>query len=219
MNTSYQNLLQSIIDSKQHYKRTQAVKLLAVSKNRNPDEIRNLYEQGQHCFGENYCQEALLKITKLNDLAIEWHFIGHIQSNKAKLIAEHFDWVQTVSSLKVAKKLNDHRPQTKGKLNVLVQVNLNDEEQKSGIAMNEAQALCDEIKQLQNLTLRGLMTIPKKILEPDEQRQNYQRLTNLFNDLKKCADFDTLSMGMSSDFDTAIASGSTMLRIGRALFE
>jgi hypothetical protein len=219
MNNSYQNLLQTIIDSKQHYKRADNIKLLAVSKNRQPDEIKKLFQLGQRLFGENYCQEALLKMKILAECDIEWHFIGHIQSNKAKLISENFNWVQTVSSLKIAKKLNEYRPKDNGKLNILVQVNLNDEEQKSGIAKDNVASLCQEIDKMPRLKLRGLMAIPKKITKHELQRDNYKQLTVLFNEIKNNDDFDTLSMGMSGDFDAAIAAGSTMLRIGRALFE
>ncbi len=219
MSKPYQTLIQSIIDTKQHYKRTDDIKLLAVSKNRNINEIKELYRQGQRLFGENYCQEAIEKICLLQDLDIKWHFIGHIQSNKAKAISEHFDWVQTLASHKVALKLNEHRPQTKGPLNVLIQVNLNQEQQKSGVYLDEVEKLCEQVAKLPALKLRGLMTIPKKILTENEQQKNYQVLTELYNKLKKRFCFDTLSMGMSGDYQAAIASGSTLLRIGRALFE
>lgn len=218
MSKSYQTLIQSIIDTKKKHGRIDNIKLLAVSKNRSIHEIEKLYEQGQCLFGENYSQEALEKISQLQHLDIEWHFIGHIQSNKAKIISENFDWVQSIESIKVAKKLNDHRPLHKKPLNVLVQVNINQEAQKSGVSLNEAAELCASISKLPQLKLRGLMTIPKKILDDDAQQATYYRLTKLYDSLQKPFHFDTLSMGMSHDYRAAIAQGATLVRIGRALF-
>jgi len=196
-----------------------SVQLLAVSKTQPAEVIRQAAEAGQRFFGENYLQEALIKINSLIDLKLEWHFIGPIQSNKTKDIAANFDWVQTVDRLKIAQRLNNQRPVNLGKLNICIQVNIDNELSKSGIAAAELFELTKQISQLNNLQLRGLMIIPTHTDDPLQQQRSFHKAHILF---KQLADIypsvDTLSMGMSGDMTMAIAEGSTMVRIGTALF-
>jgi len=196
-----------------------SIRLLAVSKTKPAALIRSLFEAGQHCFGENYLQEALAKITTLSDLNIEWHFIGPIQSNKTKDIATHFDWVQSVDRLKIAQRLSNQRPANLNKLNVCIQVNIDDEVSKSGIASNETIAFAHQLALFENIKLRGLMIIPTKTNDTELQRQSFIRAYKLFTELSAIyPSVDTLSMGMSADMAIAISEGSTMIRIGTALF-
>jgi len=196
-----------------------SVQLLAVSKTQPPEIIRQAAMEGQRYFGENYLQEALVKINSLNDLKLEWHFIGPIQSNKTKDIAENFAWVQTIDRLKIAQRLNNQRPSHLGKLNVCIQVNIDNESTKSGIEATELFKLAEHISQLNNLQLRGLMIIPAPSNDLVQQQDSFKQAHSLF---KQLADIypsvDTLSMGMSGDMAIAIAEGSTMVRIGTALF-
>lgn len=192
-----------------------AVTLLAVSKNQSAEKIREAFNAGQKCFGENYAQETLKKQALLSDLSIEWHFIGTIQSNKAKLIATHFDWVQSVNQFSIAEKLNHYRATFKTPLNICIEVNIDSSPTKSGVLVNDVLSLAKKIILLKNLRLRGLMIIPEKdnALNAFSQTQKLQeRLIQLGIML------DTLSMGMSDDFEVAIESGSTMVRIGTAIF-
>lgn len=192
-----------------------SVTLLAVSKNRSAEKIRDLYHAGQTRFGENYLQEALEKMHALKDLPIEWHFIGNIQSNKTKLIAEHFSWVQSVSRLSIAKRLNNQRPLHLPPLNICIEVNIDHEKTKSGVPVPEVFALATKITKLNHITLRGLMIIPEK-----NHADAFQKTFLLQQELNtRGFKLDTLSMGMSSDFEEAIRYGSTMVRIGTALFE
>ena len=196
-----------------------AVTLLAVSKTRTAEDIRGLYQLGQRQFGENYTQEALEKIAALSDLPIIWHFIGPIQSNKSRSIAEHFDWVHSVDRLKIAKRLSEQRPSHLPALNICVQVNISHELSKSGCLPESAEALLNQIAELPNLSLRGLMTIPAATTDKTEQRQALASMKHLFETLqKKHPSLDTLSMGMSNDMEIAIQEGATMVRIGTALF-
>ncbi len=196
-----------------------AVTLLAVSKTRTAEDIRGLYQLGQRQFGENYTQEALEKIAALSDLPIIWHFIGPIQSNKSRSIAEHFDWVHSVDRLKIAKRLSEQRPSHLPALNICVQVNISHELSKSGCLPESAEALLNQIAELPNLSLRGLMTIPAATTDITEQRQALARMKHLFETLQqKHPSLDTLSMGMSNDMEIAIQEGATMVRIGTALF-
>jgi pyridoxal phosphate enzyme (YggS family) len=193
--------------------------LLAVSKTKPSSDIQMLHALGQRSFGENYVQEAVEKIHELQGLDIEWHYIGHIQSNKTKLIATEFDWVHTVDREKIASRLNDARDGDP--LNILIQVNVDLAETKSGVPPTDLKALAMAIWKLPHLTLRGLMSIPDPVSENDLQRA-HQQLKALFEEIK--ADhptpeiFDTLSMGMTNDLELAISEGSTMVRIGTALF-
>ncbi len=196
-----------------------SVRLLAVSKTNPAEAVRAAAAAGQTCFGENYVQEAVDKIIQLADLKLEWHFIGPIQSNKTRLIAEHFDWVQSVDRLKVAQRLNDQRPAHLNPLNICVQVNISDESQKAGIQVTELPQLIEKIVELPHLRVRGLMAIPAQLDDEQAQRAQFAQLHAVYTDLCQRYDtIDTLSMGMSGDMDAAIAEGSTMLRIGTAIF-
>lgn len=195
------------------------VTLLAVSKTWPAEKLRELAEAGQRCFGENYLQEALVKIEALNDLDLEWHFIGPIQSNKTRDIAEHFDWVQSVERIKIARRLSEQRPASLSTLNICIQVNIDKEASKSGVMPDELMALAEELIQFPNLVLRGLMVIPSKTDELEQQQASFSQAKALFEQLrKKVPSVDTLSMGMSNDMVAAIEQGSTMVRIGSALF-
>ncbi|PCH62206.1 MAG: YggS family pyridoxal phosphate-dependent enzyme [SAR86 cluster bacterium] len=204
----------------QHYERpANSVSLLAVSKRQSPEKIRQACIAGQTHFGESYLQEALEKIELLSDLDPVWHFIGPIQSNKTAQIARHFHWVHSVDRLRIAQRLNDQRPDHLPRLNVCVQVNIDNEESKSGVGIGQLEALCMSIEQMPRLRLRGLMTIPMASEKLQQQRHSFQSLAQLFKRLSQFeAQFDTLSMGMSGDFEAAIAEGSTMVRVGTALF-
>ena len=197
-----------------------SVDLLAVTKGRSPEVIAGLYSLGQRHFGENYLQEALLKIRALSDLAITWHFIGSLQSKKSRDIAQHFDWVHSVSSLSVAQKLNCFRAQVdRAPLQVCVQVNISGDENKSGVHPDEVCALALAIDGLESLRLRGLMTILANDLTPGEIAKEYENMAQLQQSCKEAGlPVDTLSMGMSGDYPQAIAAGATCVRVGRALF-
>ena len=198
------------------YERSAAsVKLLAVSKRHSVESIIAANKAGIEDFGENYLQEALNKIQHLSSIRVNWHFIGPIQSNKTKAIAENFQWVHSIDRLKIAQRLSDQRKTSGAKLNVCVQVKISQESNKSGIELGEAEALCDSIEALPNLQLRGLMAIP----DPHSQRIAFRALAQEYFRLKpRYTQFDTLSMGMSNDFEAAIAEGSTLIRIGTGIF-
>jgi pyridoxal phosphate enzyme (YggS family) len=196
-----------------------SVSLLAVSKHQPIEKIQEAINAGQLAFGENYLQEALTKIASLNNKDIIWHFIGPIQSNKTKKIAAHFDWVQSVSSPLIAKKLNDHRPIHLPPLNICLQVNISKEQTKSGLHLNEVPALLEYCSSLPRLRLRGLMAIPAPHSTFMEQTKSFHPLRLLFEEiLYKYPNLDTLSIGMSDDLSAAIAEGSTMIRIGTRIF-
>jgi hypothetical protein len=192
------------------------VGLLAVSKTKPAEAIRQAFAAGTTDFGENYLQEALEKQLELSDLPLTWHFIGPIQSNKTKPIAEHFAWVHSVDRLKIAQRLSDQRPAHLPPLNICLQVNVSGEASKSGCNPDELPALAHAVTQLPNLRLRGLMTIPEPTDDPSAQRAAFARLRELQQDLN--LGLDTLSMGMSHDLEAAIAEGATWVRIGTALF-
>jgi hypothetical protein len=193
-----------------------AVKLLAVSKTQPAEAIREACAAGLRDFGENYLQEALDKQAHLADLPLHWHFIGPIQSNKTKAIAEHFDWVHSVDRLKIAQRLSDQRPAHLPVLNICLQVNVSGEASKSGCAPAEVAELARVIAGLPRLCLRGLMAIPEPTDDVTEQHVAFARLRDLQQGLG--LDLDTLSMGMSQDLEAAIAEGATWVRIGTALF-
>ncbi|MFC6670308.1 YggS family pyridoxal phosphate-dependent enzyme [Marinobacterium aestuariivivens] len=196
-----------------------SVRLLAVSKTRSADELRQACEAGQRAFGENYLQEALDKIEALKDLALEWHFIGPIQSNKTRPIAEHFDWVHSVDRIKVARRLSEQRPAGLPPLNVCLQVNISAEASKSGCLPDQVAELAREVASLPGLRLRGLMAIPEASGVPAEQRRPFAALRQLLEQLREeLPQLDTLSMGMSGDMSAAIEEGATIVRIGTALF-
>jgi pyridoxal phosphate enzyme (YggS family) len=194
------------------------VSLLAVSKRHSAEKIRTFNKLGVFSFGENQLQEALQKQGELGDLDLQWHFIGNIQSNKTRDIAEHFQWVQSVDRQKVLTRLSTQRPDTLGPLNVCLQVNIDREAQKSGASPEEILQLATLCQGLDNIQLRGLMAIPRMTSDPTEQHDSFRRVRILFEALKsKGHDIDTLSMGMSADLEVAVSEGSTMVRIGTDL--
>lgn len=195
------------------------VKLLAVSKTFAPDRLREAYLAGQTCFAESYVQEALEKMTALRELTIEWHYIGPIQSNKTRAIAEKFAWVHSVDRLKIAVRLSEQRPAHWPPLQVCLQVNISMEASKSGVSPNEVSALAHAVAKLPNLKLRGLMAVPAPGEDITAQRLPFAQLRALRDQLNQQGlQLDTLSMGMSHDFAAAIAEGATMVRIGTAIF-
>ncbi|WP_250525391.1 YggS family pyridoxal phosphate-dependent enzyme [Caballeronia sp. GAWG2-1] len=198
-----------------------SVQLLAVSKTFPAEDVRAAFIAGQRAFGENYVQEGIAKIATLADLRsdIEWHFIGPLQSNKTKLVAEQFDWVHSIDRLKIAERLSAQRPEGTPALNVCVQVNVSGEASKSGVEPAEAAALAHAVAALPALRLRGLMAVPEAADTLDAQREPHARLRELMNKLRADGlDLDTLSMGMSADLEAAVLEGATMVRIGTAIF-
>ncbi|MEP7043559.1 MAG: YggS family pyridoxal phosphate-dependent enzyme [Dokdonella sp.] len=199
-------------------------RLLAVSKTQPAAAVLALHRAGQRAFGENYVQEALAKRRELAALgvapdALEWHLIGPLQSNKSREVAEHFDWLQTLDRAKLIERLARHRPPQRAPLNVLIQVNIDDEASKSGCAPTEIATLASEVAAAKGLRLRGLMAIPAPTPDPAHRQDAFRRMHALFDALRAThAGVDTLSMGMSDDFELAIAEGATMVRIGTALF-
>ncbi|MEO8343516.1 MAG: YggS family pyridoxal phosphate-dependent enzyme [Gallionella sp.] len=195
------------------------VKLLAVSKTFAPNALREAYQAGQMCFAESYVQEALDKIAALQDLPITWHYIGPIQSNKTRAIAENFTWVHSVDRLKIAERLSEQRPAHLPPLQVCLQVNISREASKSGVAPDETSALAHAIAKLPNLKLRGLMAVPAPGNDVAAQRLPFAQLRQLRDRLNQQGlHLDTLSMGMSHDFAAAIAEGAAIVRIGSAIF-
>jgi PLP dependent protein len=193
--------------------------LLAVSKTKPAEAVRALAVQGQHAFGENYVQEAMAKQRELADLDLEWHLIGPLQSNKCRDVAENFAWLQTLDRVKLIDLLNRFRPPSLRPLNVLIQVNIDDEASKSGCAPGDVSSLAERIADASRLTLRGLMAIPKPSSDIDVRRRAFRRMREFFDALKaNHPTVDTLSMGMSDDFEVAIEEGATMVRLGTALF-
>lgn len=194
-----------------------SVQLLAVSKTHPSQSLRQMYQAGQRSFGENYLQEAMTKIDELQDLEIEWHFIGHVQRNKTKHLAEKFDWVHGVDRLIIAERLSSQRMDSRKPLNICIQVNIDGQDSKDGCQPDEVVELVKQISQLPNIRLRGLMVIPAP-----ENSVAFADAKTLFEQVKSLharpQDWDTLSMGMSGDLDAAIAAGSTMVRVGTALF-
>lgn len=196
-----------------------APRLLAVSKRQAATAVAELHAAGQRAFGENYVQEAVAKQDALAGLDIEWHLIGHLQSNKAREAAERFDWVQTVDRARLVPALARHRPRGRGPLNVLIQVNIDDEAAKHGCAPGDVEPLAAAIAAEPALRLRGLMAIPAPFDDMQRRRDAFRRMRLLFDGLQaRHPDIDTLSMGMSEDIELAIAEGATLVRVGTALF-
>ena len=196
-----------------------SISLLAVSKTWPADAVREAAAAGQRAFGENYVQETVEKIDTLGPLALEWHFIGPLQSNKTRPVAEHVDWVHSVERLKIAERLSQQRPAHLPPLNVCLQVNVSGEISKSGCTPEEAPALARQIAALPNLRLRGLMGIPEPLDNFEAQRQPFRQLREIYERLRnEGLVLDTLSMGMSHDIEAAIAEGATMVRVGTAIF-
>ena len=197
---------------------TEDIQVLAVSKTWPADRVRELAKLGQRSFGENQIQEAVPKIASLVDLGLEWHFIGPIQSNKTRPIAENFSWVHSVDREKIAQRLNDARSEEIPPLNVCLQINISNEPQKSGVAPSETVALAQSIAALPRLKLRGLMAIPEITPDFDTARAQFRRLRELKESLERDFPLDTLSMGMSHDLEAAIMEGATIVRVGTAIF-
>ena len=227
MNTVQDNLLNIKNEIKKIAKECgrdpNTIQLIAVSKTKPVEQIMEAINAGQLAFGENYVQEGIEKIQYFeknmpnNDLI--WHFIGPLQSNKSKLVAEHFDWMHTIDRFKIAQRLSDQRPNHMAKLNVLIQVNISQEASKSGVKPEEVTDLVKQIVALPNLNLRGLMAIPEIENDYDKQLNVFTKMQQLLHSLQKDYPFmDTLSMGMSGDMPAAINAGSTMVRIGTAIF-
>jgi pyridoxal phosphate enzyme (YggS family) len=207
-----------IRDAEKNYHRAEnSVQLLAVSKTKSASAIISAYQIGQRHFGENYVQEAVNKQVELGAFSITWHYIGAIQSNKTKILATHFDWVHCVDSLKIAERLSAQRPDFLSPLNICVQVNISNENSKSGVTLDEFPDLMSQISTLPNLALRGVMAIPAPQTDFSAQREPYRKLVEAVKNLKN-ENLDTFSFGMSDDLDAAIAEGSTLVRIGTALF-
>ncbi len=199
-----------------------AINLLAVSKGQPVVAVETAWRAGLRHFGENYLQEALAKIAATATLDIEWHFIGHVQTNKTRLIAEHFAWVHSVDRLKIAQRLSAQRPAHLPPLNICLQVNIDDETSKEGVAPEQIPALALAVAALPHLNLRGLMVIPAPTTSVAAQRRPFRRTADLLKQLQcvspALASLDTLSMGMSADMEAAIAEGATWIRIGTAIF-
>lgn len=199
------------------------IALLAVSKTFGPQAVIEAAQAGQHAFGENYLQEALDKMAAVQavapDDALQWHFIGPIQSNKTRPIAEHFDWVHSVEREKIAQRLSEQRPPHRAPLNICLQVNISGESSKSGVAPQDVLALAHTVASLPRLKLRGLMAIPEPTDDIAKQRTAFRQLRQLFDACRaQSLMLDTLSMGMSADLEAAIAEGSTLVRVGSAIF-
>jgi len=195
------------------------IQIVGVSKMHSAEEIREAYAAGITRFGESYLQEALPKIAALRRLPLEWHFIGPVQSNKTRAIAEHFDWVHSVDRLKIAARLDEQRPKGLKKLNICIQINISEESSKSGILQDAIVDFAEQLSKLPNLKLRGLMAIPLRSKDEIEQRTVFAQMRELFSNMRKRGfKLDTLSMGMSADLEAAIMEGATMLRVGTGLF-
>ena len=205
------------------FKTKSAVKLLAVSKTKPIEDILTAYEAGQMAFGENYVQEGVEKIQfcQQQQIELEWHFIGPLQSNKTRLVAEYFDWMQTLERAQIADRLNEQRPPHKAPFNVLIQVNISNEASKSGVQPDDILPLAKHVENLPHLRLRGLMAIPEPTDDVAQQEQTFRQMRTLFEGLQQAlphAQIDTLSMGMTDDMQAAIQCGSTMVRVGTAIF-
>ncbi|MEZ9889102.1 YggS family pyridoxal phosphate enzyme [Vibrio breoganii] len=222
--SNLEHIHQQIKESERKFGRaTDSVQLLAVSKTKPNQAIVDACIAGQRLFGENYVQEGVEKVQYFqehhSDFEIKWHFIGPIQSNKTRPISENFDWVHSIDRAKIAQRLNDQRPDDKEPLQVLIQVNTSGEASKSGISAQQTLELASSIEALPNLTLRGLMSIPAAVTSYEEQLVAFNQLKDLFEAIKaQYPQVDTLSMGMSGDMEAAIEAGSTMVRIGTAIF-
>jgi len=215
-----EQIQRNIVTFCQKYQRKpSSVKLLAVSKTKPAADISCAFNAAQTCFGENYLQEAVEKIQQLERHAIEWHFIGAIQSNKTRELAEKFSWIHSIDRLKIAQRLSQQRPVHLSPLNICLQVNISQETSKSGFHLTDIASIADKVIALPNINLRGLMAIPAKADTLEQQREIFAQMKHAFIALQqKHSQIDTLSMGMSNDMEAAIAEGSTLLRIGSAIF-
>jgi PLP dependent protein len=215
---SLQAIQASITAAQLAANRSDRVQLLAVSKAQDADKLRAAYMAGQRLFGENYVQEAIHKQAELSDLAIEWHFIGPIQSNKTALIAQHFAWVHSVDRLKIAQRLHAARPANLPPLQVCIQMNSSEEASKSGAAVSDLALLASAISALPRLKLRGVMAIPAPTKDLAKQQAQFKIVADAYHHLSQTFALDTLSIGMSDDYVAAIGQGATMVRIGSAIF-
>lgn len=208
------------VAEKTYGRESDSVNLIAVSKTKPVEYIQSAIEAGQALFGENYVQEAVHKIEQINNPSLEWHFLGPIQSNKTRVIAANFTWVHSVDRLKIAQRLSEQRPEGLPKLNICLQVNISEEDTKSGIKVNELSTLVDSVLGLDNIALRGFMVIPRKSTSLEEQRKPFAAMRKAKEDIEKQFDIklDTLSMGMSADLEAAIAEGASHVRIGTDIF-
>jgi len=220
MATALTGVLQRIRDAEARYARAPgSVQLLAVSKQHPARAIRAAYAHGQRRFGENYMQEALEKVAELTDLDCEWHFIGPLQSNKSRHVAQHFAWLHTLDRMKLAQRLSEQRDPGQPELNVCLQVNISAQSTKAGIAAEDVLGLAKSVQRLPNLRLRGLMALPAPAEGLDAQRKPFAALRELLRQLQDAGlPCDTLSMGMSGDLEAAIAEGATIVRVGTAVF-
>jgi len=215
---------QKIANASQAAQRVDEVQLLAVSKTKPVALIKQAFLQGLTHFGENYVQESVEKIQQIKDdnefdRPLTWYFIGPLQSNKTRPVAEHFDWVQSVDRLKIAQRLDQQRPDHLPAINICLQVNISGESSKSGTTLSEVMALAEQVQELPRLKLRGIMAIPEKSDNPDTLKQQFKALELIYKQLQQqYSDIDTLSMGMSGDLESAIECGSTMVRIGTDIF-
>lgn len=217
--TAYRSVIDRIAAANKPDAKTEPTALLAVSKTQPADAIRALAALGQRAFGENYVQEALAKQRVLADIELEWHLIGPLQSNKCRDVAEHFDWLQSLDRDKLIEPLVRYRPPDRAPLNVLIQVNIDDEASKSGCLPSAVPELASLVGATSALRLRGLMAIPAPVANLARRRDAFRRMRALFDELRVMhPGVDTLSMGMSDDFELAIAEGATMVRVGSLLF-
>ena len=224
MTTRIKTNLASVVDrislyAKRYQRQADEIRLLAVSKTFPADDIRLAFAAGQAAFGENYVDEAVEKMHLLSDLDIEWHYIGPVQSNKTRKIAEHFHWVHSLASIKHARRMSEQRPANMAPISVCIQLNISQESSKSGIGERELHDFARQLQDLPGLRLRGIMAIPARTDDIDVQRLAFARLASIYRKLQADYDgIDTLSMGMTGDMEAAIAEGTTMLRIGTAIF-
>ena len=217
---NYRSVVERIRDAEKNSRRKSgSVELVAVGKLHTAEAIRQLAEYGQKAFAENFVQEAISKQQQLSDADIEWHFIGSIQSNKTRDIANHFSWVHSVDRFKIARRLSDQRAEILSPLNICLQVNLQGEESKSGVSKAQLLPMLEQMRDLPRITVRGLMIVPKPVSDPSQQREVFGQLRELLEEANRSGhSLDTLSMGMTADLEQAIAEGATHVRIGTALF-
>ena len=219
MKEYYQNILSKIDSDIDKISIDKTTKLIIVSKSQPTSSIRELIKSGYHIYGENYLDEAIKKIEEIDNNNLEWHFIGRIQSNKIKKIAKYFNWVQTISSEKHARLLNEECQKLEKKLNICVQINIDNEESKAGIMINETDEFLNNISRYEYLSLRGIMAIPSKLNALKENVNSYNILKLKYDKLSnKYKNIDTLSLGMSNDYKLALSKGSNMIRIGSLIF-
>ena len=220
LGNNYRSVVERIRAAEKNSRRKSgSVELIAVGKLHSAEVIRQLAEFGQKAFAENFVQEAIFKQQQLSDVDIEWHFIGSIQSNKTRDIANHFSWVHSVDRFKIAHRLSDQRAEFLSPLNICLQVNLQREESKSGVSRAQLLPLLEQMQDLPRITVRGLMIVPKPVSDPSQQREVFGQLRELLEEANRSGhSLDTLSMGMTADLEQAIAEGATHVRIGTALF-